>query len=283
MNKQQQRLLGLTHEQVRVIETLARTPMTVAELSRETAIPKTTLNYLVKTLVHRGLLIAKPRGTRKLWTLQDADVLRNSLLSIKSLIGSAKTGSATIVSLSSESRVEIYQGAENLYSLWKKLSSLAKFERLLAIQPDASFNMAIEHILKKLPYDSLIEINKRFVQSKMIIEGIVHEKSADTIPKAIARKGFDPKMFLSGFKERLADTVTLPSGFLDIGAELYIYRDTVLIIQWEHEVGIRITDSNVAMLLKEMFNALKYLCKKYDQNERMAQKIIDHSESGKNI
>jgi hypothetical protein len=107
------------------------------------------------------------------------------------------------------------------------------------------------------------------------VEALVHEKSADNIPRTLMRAGADPGRFVETFVDRLADTVKLPEDFLNIVSEMYFHNDTFVIISWTHKYGISITDPKVVAFFKELFGALKYLCVKYDQNERMAQRLVE--------
>ena len=84
------------------------------------------------------------------------------------------------------------------------------------------------------------------------------------------------KKLLKSFADRSADTAKLPENFLkDTKAEIYFYGDKVAIINWYEEFGVIIQNKDVFELLKEMFNSTKYMLKKYDQNEKIARRLID--------
>lgn len=277
MNEKQRLLLGLSKNELKVVESLFTSPKLVADIARNIKLPKTTINYIVLKLKKRGLIFALPYGKRHSWSLVDNFNLVESFTSLAQLF--IKDGHTDIktISISKNTRIQLYRGTKSLYKLWLIMSSLPRLERLYAIQPDSSFNLALNHFLKHFSYDEINEINHRIKKNKIIIEAIVHEQSAETIPKTIAAKGYHPTQFLDGFKDRLADTVKLPEGFMDVGTEMYMFNKTLVIIQWNNELGISITNPDIVTFYKGMFESLKFLSKKYNQNERIAQKNIELS------
>jgi len=279
MQNKRRNLLGLGTVDARVLETLAAGSFSVSMLSREVNSPKTTLNYVIKRLFSRGLIVKVPKGKRTWWTLQDPNKLQDQLIDIGEEFYPKRTSGVTTIPISKDTRIAIYRGAKSLYQLWQKFTSLSKLERLYSVQPDTSFNAAVSHIINELSYETLVELNDEIRSSKIVVEGIVHEHSADTISQTIASANRDPKKFLSGFIGRLADTAKLPRDFMDVSAEMYIHGNTFTIIHWDDEVAVSITNKAVATFFKEMFETLKYFCNKYDQNERIAKKLVELASS----
>lgn len=271
MTLNEQKLLGLSKREAATLKALRRQSLSVSALSRETAIPKTTLNYLVRKLAKRGFLISLPHRRRQLWALDVKNKFNSS--------SGFNQPSEIKIPISPETTLEIYRGAKNIFKLWQKLSASPGPERFYAIQPDKSFNQAMERLLDKTPYEDLVEINSRFKKHKIIVDGIVHERSADTVPKTITKKGYDPARFIAGFPGRIAATVKLPDDFMDLGVEMFIRGKMFVVIYWADELGLVINNREVVSFFKEMFQSVKFLCKRYDQGERMAQKLVELSRS----
>lgn len=275
MLKKTPNILGLSKIDKAIVTALSLEKLTVSALSRKTQIPKTTLNYAVKKLEQRGLLVFVKKGERKFWSLNDADTIDGAFATIKKSLWKNTENSIATIPISEKTRIEMYQGTESLYKLWEKFVSLPKTTRLYAIQPDKSFNTAIKSIIKSLSFNDLVLMNEKILDSKIIVEAMVHERSAETVPKTISSLGHNPIPFLKGFPNRLADTAKLPSDFMDVNAEMYIYNDTFIVIHWEDKIAVSITNKDVAKFFKEMFESLKFFNVKYNQNERMAKKIME--------
>jgi sugar-specific transcriptional regulator TrmB len=273
MLKKTPNILGLSKIDKAIMTVLSLEKLTVSALSRKTQVPKTTLNYAVKKLERRGLLVFVKKGERKLWALNDADTIDSEFASIKKSLWKNTKNSIVTIPISENTRIEIHQGTESLYKLWEKFVSLPKTTRLCAIQPDKSFNTAIKSIIEGLSFTDLVLINESILNSKIIVDAMVHERSAETVPKTISSLGHNPIPFLKGFPNRLADTAKLPSDFMDANAEMYIYNDTFIVIHWEDKIAVSITNKDVAKFFKEMFESLKFFNVKYNQNERMSKKI----------
>ena len=87
----------------------------------------------------------------------------------------------------------------------------------------------------------------------------------------------DKKRLLASFSGRSADTAKLPEGFLNnTKAEIYLYDNKkIAIINWYENFAVTIENKDVFDLLIEMFRSTKYMLKKYDQNEKIAKKLVD--------
>ncbi len=274
MQAKERVLLGLSRHEEKVLSALAKEPLGVSALAREIKLPRTSLNYALKKLHQRGLVVTKPHGKRRVWTMHDNLELRDRFFAVGESFAPAEKGISSFA-VSPEMRIEIFRGSKNLLRLWHMMTDLDKFERLYCIQPDASFNAALGHALGGASYQEILDINAKIKARKIIVEALVHEHSAHTIPETLAAREVEPAQFLGGFVGRLADTMKLPPEFMDVSAEMYLYRETFVIINWAHEVGITITNKEISQFFKSLFEAAKYLSHKYDQNERMAQKIVE--------
>ena len=275
MDKKLRNLLGLSNLEEKVITVLSTQRLNISDISRKVKAPVTTLNYIVYKLQKRGLLKTIDYGKRKLWTIADTVLLRKQFITIAELFNNEKENGITNIPISTSTGIEIYRGTKSLYRLWKKLISSSKEGRLYAIQPDKSFNSAVTHIIKELSYTTLVDINKEIKENKIIVDALVHEHTADTLPKTILSTGYNPVEFLDSFKGRLAATAKLPPTFMDVSAEIYLHNKTVTIIHWDDEVAISITNKDTVTFFKEMFNSVKFFSETYNQTEKIAKKVSE--------
>ena len=145
---------------------------------------------------------------------------------------------------------------------------------------------SLYYMLPKLEKRGFIEIkrnNKKIFWRKSsdevfeikFMDGIVHEKSIDSIKGSFSDKKV-AKELLSSFGGRSADMAKMPDNFLPkTHAETYLYEDKVTLLNWDKEIAVIIKDKDIFQLVKEMFNSTKYLMERYDQNEKIAKKLVD--------
>ena len=128
--------------------------------------------------------------------------------------------------------------------------------------------------MERNPLEKLIDFNNKVKSKNIIAEGIIHEKGTDTMTKTLSKE--EKKIFLKSFSDRSADTAKLPDNFLEhTKAEMYLYEGKVAIVNWYEEFCVIIKNEDVFELVKEMFSSTKYLLDRYDQNEKIARRLID--------
>ena len=152
----------------------------------------------------------------------------------------------------------------------REISDLPLKSRFYGIQPEASIIQAVT----RNDIKEIIRFNRKINSKKLIVEGIIHEKGTDSMIKVLpTRIGIE---LLKSFSNRSADTVKLPDNYLNkTKSEIYLYNNKIAIVNWSEEFAVIIQNKDVFDLLKEMFNSTKYLLERYDQNEKIARKLVD--------
>lgn len=209
------------------------------------------------------------RNGKKYWSRTPIEVLKQKYIdSLDEL--DPTTEDALIKRVSDSSKITIYRGNTNVINVLREISDLPAKSRFYGIQPEQSL---IEAVTKN-PIKDMISINHKINSKRLIVEGIVHEKGTDSMINFIPEE--DGLKLLKSFANRSADTAKLPDNFLsETKAEIYLYQDKIAIVNWAEEFAVIIKNKDVFALLKEMFNSTKYLLDRYDQNEKIAKKIID--------
>ncbi len=173
--------------------------------------------------------------------------------------------------LSPSSKIYLYNGKNQAINVLRDVSNLPKYSRIYGIQPEASIIGAIN----KNNLDDIIIFNKKINQSRHIVEGVIHEKGTETMVQSLSPA--DKKKLLESFSGRSADTAKLPEGFLNnTKAEIYLYDNKkIALVNWYEDFAVIIENKDVFDLLIEMFKSTKYMLKKYDQNEKIARKLVE--------
>lgn len=261
------KILGLTKDEVLVIEKITNTPLKIAEISTQTSIPRTSLYYMLPKLEDRGFIEQIRQGKKILW-IKSKNIKTTYEKALGTLIDSNEEHLTPHI-FSEKTKVTVLR-KEKIVQIFEDISNLTPRTRIYGIQPDVSFMQAVEY----MPLAKLVEINNIIKQKNIIVEAIIHERSIDSIQNLFNKD--DLRIFLESFGGRSADTVKLPSDYLDkTMAEIYLYNNTIAIINWKEQFAVTIQNQDVFQLIIEMFKSTKYLLQRYDQNEKIARKLVD--------
>jgi predicted transcriptional regulator len=262
------KLLGLNKPQATVLHALHTKSMTLPEIAVSTRVPRTSLYYMLKTLTDRGLIHKQKRNNTWMWSaIPIHEVLRTHREALEQCTGKTNTSLSTSVD---RGHVTVHTSNDATMSIFDELSNLPAHSRFYGIQPRESLIQAITN-------NDLVRIaaiNQRIKARHLIAEAALHESGTDAIWQTLSKE--HAKLTLQSLGNRSADTVRLPENFLtDTKAELYLYGNTVSIVNWQKEFGVSIQNDDVFELIKGMFDLTKYLLERYDQNEKIARKLID--------
>ena len=274
-------ILGLSPYEVTMLKTLKEKDYCIQDLAIEANIPRTSIYYALPHLVDRGFIESYRRNKKTYWRniydlkidnlikSQQAELTHTDTESAKD--NKNKSDGNFIKRISNSSKISIYNGDGQTVKALLAISEIAPHSRFYGIQPEASVVGAVS----KNRVDDIIKFNNHVKDSKLIVEGIIHERGTDTMVQHLSPK--DKKRLLASFSGRSADTAKLPEGFLNnTKAEIYLYDNKkIAIINWYENFAVTIENKDVFDLLIEMFRSTKYMLKKYDQNEKIAKKLVD--------
>lgn len=274
ISKENALILGLSKAEINIIDSLESKDskdknMSIIEISKETGIPRTSLYYMLPKLEKRGFIEKKTNNRKVFWRKSRIEDFQNKF--IRTIQEISKNKIKPLSPIVNSKSIKILQGVNEMTEIFDELSNLPSRSRVFSIQPDQS----ITDVIKKLPIKKALETCDNIKHNKIIMDGIVHEKSINSISKN-ARDGKIAIQLLESFGDRSADTAKMPESFLhNTHAETYLYEDKVTILNWDKEIAIIIKDKDIFQLIKEMFNSTKYLMDRYDQNEKVARKLVE--------
>ncbi len=261
------KILGLNKEECSILQVIKGQSYKIDELSKITKIPRTSLYYILPRLEERGFIRKSTQGKKVFWK-QGKNIKDVYQSALDSLLTNGENN-ASINILSKETEITILK-KEKILQIFEDISNLAPRTRIYGIQPNTSFLQAIENVA----LEDLLRINIAIKQKNIIMEGIIHEHSMDAVQDFFNKN--DLRKFLESFGGRSADTVKLPANYLSTTkSEIYLYNNTISIINWNNQFAISIKNGDVFQLIMEMFRSTKYLLQRYDQNEKIARKLVD--------
>ena len=273
------KILGLTDYEVTILKALKEKEFIIQDLATHTEIPRTSLYYALPHLVERGFIESFRRSRKTYWRSIYNETIdgffekhRSNKVEIEEgIVETSNTGDNFIKRISPRSKVYFYNGKNKAVNDFRDMEKLPPHSRFYGIQPEASIVGGIN----RNRLEDIIDFNKRVKSSKFIVEGIIHESGTESMVQSLSPT--DKKRLLDSFSGRSADTAKLPEGFLnDTKAEIYLYDNKkVAIVNWYEDFAVIIENKDVFDLLIEMFKSTKYMLKKYDQNEKIARKLVE--------
>jgi hypothetical protein len=220
-----------------ILKNISENPLLLSEVSRISNLPRTTTLHALKKLESRGLVLQMKAGKRSVWSKATIEKVEESFESLEKIVDLSflnKSGQG----------VRVFNGIEELkLILWSELRALPKHGALTGVQTANSAHMQIE----KLGTKEIAGINK-FIEDKQFVVSAVFEE--EYYLKNFKKFGTE---WLGGFKERIAAMVFVPQEYLLFDAEMNIFVNKVLLINWKEETGILIEDKNIVKLLKSLF------------------------------
>ncbi len=171
------------------------------------------------------------------------------------------------VKVSKASEFNVHVGLAEILPAHARIVSMNPKERVCAIQPNKSWM----NLHKKLSPAQLISFNTAIRENNIIIEAVLQE-NVYKLYTAFFKKNPDMlREIAESFTDRMADYTLLPEEFLDYHTELWLFKTTVLFINWEEEVAIEIQNPDIMHFVKDMFEIIKRGGKKVDHNKAMRE------------
>lgn len=151
------------------------------------------------------------------------------------------------------------------------LLAINKDTRIKAIQGYKSWITIVEKLTSK----ELTKFNQLIIDNNLIIEGILQENQyilyANYLKENPQPENASTAKSLTG---RMADYTAVPSDFFNEYSEIWIFRTTVIIINWNEEIAIEITNEQIMGFLSDMFEFVKMGGKKVNHEEEM-RKVME--------
>ncbi len=259
------RVLGLESKEKDLL-TLLSDSLSIQDVSRKSPIPRTTITYMLKKLVERGLVEKVRFGKRYRYYSVPAGQLQAILgEATASPFDEPPTPSAGAVP-SSTKKISNYRGLKNITQLQVDFLQSHRDERVYAIQPNKSWLS----LHSKVSEDQVIRVNEIIRNNNLIIDAVIEHDAYENFRRANQSK----RKFLAlakSFGDRMADYVSAPKGYMTDQVEMWIIKNTALFIDWREEVAIKIVDAHMAHFLKDMYLLTKEHGKKIDHNQAIRE------------
>ncbi len=255
-------LMGLTETEKRILRAL-QSAKNVQNIARQTGISRTGINYCLSSLLKRSLVRIIRQGRKRLFIgltkLELVNLLQEAIDGSK-IEGAEKRGAR--VRSTKEDEFVIHVGAKEIIPAYTRIASANKDERIKAIQHHRSYN----ELLEKITATQLVAFNKTIIKNRLIIEGMLNEGAYQAYKEEVGTNPNKYKDSIESLEGRMADYTCFPDNKFNHDAELWLFKNTSLLINWHDEVAIEITNKSMTAFLKDMFDFVKKDGHKIDHN-----------------
>ena len=261
------RLLSLTETEIKVLNVLA-VPKNVQDIAKDSGISRTGVNHVLKGLAYKGLLNKEVVGKRYIYSSVNLEQLAQKFqqtLDQIDMLNQDKKGAR--IKISKEDEFIIHVGTKEIIPAYMRIVSENQNERIRAIQHHRSWKVLTEKISPK----QLVEFNEALKKNHIILDGMLNKSAYKEYGEEIKK---DPKKhsdMIKSLEGRMADYTVFSDEFFDYDSEIWIFKTTTLIINWNEEVAIEITNANMTGFLKDMFEFVKEGGSKLDHNKAVRE------------
>lgn len=261
------KILGLNSVEISVLSVLS-TEKNVRDIARDSGISRTGVIYCLNKLSKKGLVSPIQIKRRRNYIAVSGDKLAHQF---EQVIGdirmSAKEKRGVRIRTSKENEFIIHVGKEEVIPAYLRIVKENKNQRIKAIQHHRSWNAMLE----KISQSQLVEFNKTVIKNRLIIDGILNESAYAQYKEEIKSDFKKNAAAVESLEGRMADYTTFPDQFFDHDAEIWLFKDTALIVNWREEVAIEITNKEIMLFLRDMFEFVKVSNRKIDHNRLIKQ------------
>jgi len=260
-------ILGLSETEMKILEVLS-TARGVQEIANLTEISRTGVNYCLKILRGKNLVFVVKQGKRRLYVGAVPSQVSSKLQSaIDELTLASGDKKGARVKASKTSEFIIYSGIREIIPAHERIASMNKDERIRAIQPNKSWM----NVHKKLGPRQLTRFNNAIKENGIIIDGILQADAYRKYGEFFRHDQESLDEVARSFSDRMADYTTVSEKFFNYNAEIWIYTDTVFIINWQEEVAIEIRNPDIMNFFRDMYEIVKESGQKIDHNQMMRE------------
>ncbi len=240
---QQRSFLGITKKEHALLRLLQKSPLNTSEIALRARFPRVTVLRHLTTLWKRGF-VARNKAAREVrWSLVSQKLLRKRLeldaMGERSISGQR-------IPLSDIASVSVYQGAAEMFASNQKILAAHAGERLYCIEPNAIWR----HVVK-IPATEWVHLNTLLIQKQIIAEVVVEQGFEEVL------KEYVEDVLSESFFALAKDVRVMRKGSMPAAVETLIFRDQVLLLDWEQFVGVEITSASIVKILKGLFLELQ--------------------------
>ncbi len=256
-------LLGLTRLECSILEHLSEA-MSIQQISSSIGFSRTGVKYALTSMKEKGFVQRIKYGKRHLYISISKDDLSRKIQEIADeLLLSGKSLKGVRVKTSKRDEFIIHIGTEEILPAYKRIASMNKNERINAIQHHRSW----VELTNRITPEQLIDFNNNIIKNNIILDGMLNESAYESYKKEIEKNPEKHKENVASLKGRMADYTVFPDKYFNFDVEIWMFKNTTLIINWKEEIAVEIINDSITFFLRDMYEFGKMSGKKIDHNK----------------
>ncbi len=251
-------LLALSRSEETVFAVLTREAQSVAAITRKTALPRMTAFQALQSLRRRKLIERIPSGKRHFWARIETNQASNLLqMTFDALINPKSHNEKKLF-------IKTYEGAEELFSVLKDFFEAHAGERLVGFQSTDSAKDCVQAI----GMERVIRINNLIKDNNIIIEAVLGKR----FTKLGEEYGQEWKESYVG---RAAAITIVPEEYLNLGVDIYVFHNSLLVIHWKERSMIEIIHPEIVNTFRKLIQSFARLGRKVDINALVSRNATE--------
>ncbi len=253
--------LGIDEKEHRIIEALkAGGSLRPIDIARKTGVGRTTVNFLLKKLQLRGVLVRSKIKNHYEWTIADNVQIKSKIENLyKSFNISPLEG---FIHLPEDIGIEIFKGKKRVLEAYENILKIGSNKRIFFIQGNKSVIAA----LKDLPRTYINYLQEGYRKHKIILDGIVGESTLNYIETL---KSEDLKIY----ENRMVVVYIISDQFIDFDMDILIFEKMVTLINYKKSLVIIIKNEEICKAILSIMETMKAISRKIDFNKFIRELI----------
>jgi DNA-binding MarR family transcriptional regulator len=262
-------ILGLNKTEVLILEAIS-TAKNVLAIASETKLSRAGIKYSLDNLMAKDLVSPIRHGKRMLYmAIAEHELHKKLQETIDNLFIDSGTKKGVRIRTSLQNEFIVHVGIKEIIPAYERITSISKGERVKAIQSSKSW----KDLLEKFSSKQLVRFNQAIIDNKIITDGILQRNAYKLYGEILKQDSQNLKESAQSLIGRMADYTFVPEQFFNEHAEIWLFKNTTLIVNWNEEVAIEITNADMTKFLSDMFEFVKMGGTKVDHNQAMRELI----------
>ena len=264
LDKEQIKLLGLSRNEIKVLNALREGKNTPVLIYNKTKVSRPAIYEILNRLYKRGLIKSNIVSRKKYWSQVGEKILEENLYKTKKELFNMEEGVEEIKGLS-DSTVIVHRGGPAIRKLLFGIikNKRNKEQRLQAIQGDAitiGWN-------KVFGIEGTNELNRLIKKNRIITEPILPFGWFERQSKIMGKK------WLKDFEGRMAVTHEIDEEYFQHAGQIWMFKNSLYLVAMNEEIVIEVRNSEIQKLVLSMFIFIQDNSRKFDVNERLRNLI----------
>ena len=239
----------------------------VSALARNAAVPRSTVNYVLKNLQERKLVRRVSKGYASVWRLVKPEKIDGALEAAGETLGVTDTAreieSAIGVKISDETGVFVYRGMKDILEIYEHFLFGLKGKRIYVIETPS----AVAGFAAKVPKQDALRFSAALSKQGLIIEAVFPEGIKDAY-RAYVKDNSELPQALTGRHQAMR---LVPDHLLPGTMELMIVGNTALVSNYWEEVLVVIQNQDMVTFFKSLYSMMYSMGTTFDQHAFMRE------------